>query len=155
MRSRVGMPLCPVPPPLCPCVSVFLFMLRCCAACGRRGGHWCCGVCFDFKSLPPLEDTEGRSFFSSAHVMPQRAHSHLCQACGWAREGRDLESSMCTCTWAPHACLPASGSRRRSLKHPASVELRPVVIEHAPLLFCPLLLALSPHWRPHRQRSSV
>lgn len=54
MRSRVGMPLCPVPPPHCPCVSVFL--CSCSAVVQpvvRRGGHWCREVCFDFKSLPP------------------------------------------------------------------------------------------------------
>jgi hypothetical protein len=53
----------------------------------------------------PLEDTEGRSLFASVPINLQRAHFHPCQASGWAVEGWDLESSVCTCVCGHPVCV--------------------------------------------------
>lgn len=101
-------------------VSLLLFTLSCCVQpVVTVVVIWCCEVRLDFKSLPPLTPPappRSRTWKGGASLpLPtstRRGHIPIqpCQACGWAREGRDLESSVCTCTWAPHACLPAPGS---------------------------------------------
>lgn len=133
----------PVPPPLRLRVSVLVLTLSCCATCGRCGGHWCCEVCFDFKSLP-LEDVEGRSLLASAPINLQRARSRPCQAGGGTGEGRDLESCVCTCVQQP-VCASWRSPRRW-----ASVESRPVATEHASPSLCPSSLSLGPRRRPHK-----